>query len=168
MSSAHCHSNSTPHRLRIFTRQRVAGECCWGKSPRIPSPRKMLAAWTLRRNGTNLQSLRSISAPTPALGVGNTIATCLRLRTRRFATMEAATRLARLGSDLTAATGPSLGSTKAPALAAAWRCLVGCQSHVPALPVRPHDARARAQFLVASVVSTVEAQVVKALAHGER
>jgi hypothetical protein len=39
-----------------------------------------------------------------------------------------------------------LGSTKAPALAAAWRCLVGCQRHVPVLPVRPHDARARARI----------------------
>jgi hypothetical protein len=41
----------------------------------------------------------------PALGLGYTVATSLRLRTCRFATMEAATRLAMLGSDLAAAAG---------------------------------------------------------------
>jgi hypothetical protein len=60
--------------------------------------------------------------------------------------MEAATRLAWLSSDLAAAAGPSLGSAKAPALATAWRRLVGYQRHVPVLPVRPHDARARAHI----------------------
>jgi hypothetical protein len=91
-----------------------------------------------------LSNRLSIGAPALALGLGNTIATGLRLRTCRFATVEAATRLARLSSDLAAAAGPRLGSAKAPALATTWRCLVRCQSHVPVLPVRPHDARARA------------------------
>jgi hypothetical protein len=85
----------------------------------------------------------------PRLGSGKapalaTCATSLCLRAGRSATMGAATRLARLCSDLAAAAGPRLGSGKAPALAKARRCLVRCQSHVPVLPVRPHDARARA------------------------
>jgi hypothetical protein len=82
-------------------------------------------------------------APAQALGLGDTRTTGLRLRTCRFAAMEAATRLVWLRSDLAAAAGPRLGSTKAPARATAWRCRVGCQRHVPAPPVRPHDARAR-------------------------
>ena len=86
----------------------------------------------------------SIAAPPQALGLGDTCATSLCLRADRSATMGAATRLARLCSDLAAAAGPRLGSGKAPALATAWRCLVRCQRHVPVLPVRPHDARARA------------------------
>jgi len=86
----------------------------------------------------------SIAAPPQALGLGDTCATSLCLRAGRSATMGAATRLARLCSDLAAAAGPRLGSGKAPALAKARRCLVRCQSHVPVLPVRPHDARARA------------------------
>jgi hypothetical protein len=57
--------------------------------------------------------------------------------------MEAATRLARLRSDLAAAAGPSLGSAKELGLTPVWRCLVGSHHHVPVLPVRPHDARAR-------------------------
>jgi hypothetical protein len=60
--------------------------------------------------------------------------------------VEAATRLARLRSDLAAAAGPSLGSAKEPALTPVWRRLVGCQHPVPVLPVRPHDARARARI----------------------
>jgi hypothetical protein len=60
--------------------------------------------------------------------------------------VEAATRLARLRSDLAAAAGPSLGSAKEPALTTAWPCLVRYQSHAPVLPVRPHDARARARI----------------------
>ena len=96
----------------------------------------------------------SIGEPPESLGLGDTCTTSLRLRAGRFATVEAATRLARLRSDLAAAAGPSLGSAKAPALATAWRCLVRCQSHVPVLPVRPHDARARARILVASFVLT--------------
>ena len=109
----------------------------------------MLAAWTLRCNGTDLQSPRSISAPAQALGFGDTCTTSLRLRTRPFASVKAATRLAPLRSDLTAAAGPSLGSAKEPALTPAWRRLVGYQRHVAVLPVRPHDARARARILVA-------------------
>ena len=70
----------------------------------------------------------SIGAPALALGLGNTIATGLRLRTRRFATVEAATCPAWLGSDLAAAAGPSLGSTKAPALTPVWRCLIGTET----------------------------------------
>ena len=104
------------------------------------------SARTLRRNGTNPQSPRLIGTPVLALGLGNTIATGLRLRTCRFATVKAATRLARLRSDLAAAAGPSLGSAKEPALTTAWRRLVGYQRHVPVLPVRPHDARARARI----------------------
>ena len=88
----------------------------------------------------------SIAAPPQALGLGDTCATSLCLRAARSATMGAATRLARLCSDLAAAAGPRLGSGKAPALATARRCLVRCQSHVPVLPVRPHDARARARI----------------------
>jgi hypothetical protein len=120
-------------------------------------------------NGVSLRKLRAFRAastlryiprsdllskgePPLALGLGNTIATLLRLRTCRFATVEAATRLARLRSDLATAAGPCLGSAKAPALATACRCLVRCQSHVPVLPVRPHDARARARILVALFV----------------
>ena len=34
---------------------------------------------------------------------------------------------------------------------AGWRCLFGCQRHVPAPPVRPHDARACSRILVAFV-----------------
>ena len=130
----------------------------------------------------------SIAAPPQALGLGDTCATSLCLRAGRSATMGAATRLARLCSDLAAAVGPRLGSGKAPALAtcatslclragrsAPWErqralpgsaptwqqpparvlaperrrpCLVRCQSHVPVLPVRPHDA-AHARILVA-------------------
>jgi hypothetical protein len=56
----------------------------------------MRAAWALRRNGTNRRIPRSIGAPPQALGLGDTCTTGLRLRTRRFATVEAATRLARL------------------------------------------------------------------------
>jgi hypothetical protein len=59
--------------------------------------------------------------------------------------VKAATRVARLRSDLAAAAGPSLGSAKDPALTPVWRRLVGYQRHVPVLPVRPHDARARAR-----------------------
>ena len=88
----------------------------------------------------------SIAAPPQALGLGDTCTTRRRLRTCRFATVEAATRLARLRSDLAAAAGPSLGSAKEPALTAFWRRPVGYQRHVPVLPVRPHDARARARI----------------------
>jgi hypothetical protein len=59
----------------------------------------------------------SIAAPPQALGLGDTCATSLCLRAGRSATMGAATRLARLCSDLAAAVGPRLGSGKAPALA---------------------------------------------------
>jgi hypothetical protein len=65
--------------------------------------------------------------------------------------MEAATRLVPLRSDLAAAAGPSLGSAKEPALTPGWRRPVGYQRHVPVLPVRPHDARARARTLVALI-----------------
>jgi len=82
-------------------------------------------------------------APPESLGLGDTRTTSLGLRTSRFATVEAATRLARLRSDLAAAAGPSLGSAKEPALTPVWRRLVRCQRHVP-VSVRPHDARARA------------------------
>jgi hypothetical protein len=51
----------------------------------------------------------SIDEPPQTLGLGNTIATGLRFRTRRFATVEAATRLAWFCSDLTGTAGPSLG-----------------------------------------------------------
>src|SRR6476646_10521791 len=81
-----------------------------------------------------------------ALGLGNTIATNLRLRTCRFATVEAATRLARFRSDLAAAAGPSLGSAKEPALTPAWRRLVGYHRHVPVLAVRPHVPRLELRF----------------------
>ena len=57
------------------------------------------SARTLRRNGTNPQRPRSIGTPVLALGLGNTIATGLRLRTCRFATVKAARRVARLRSD---------------------------------------------------------------------
>jgi hypothetical protein len=66
----------------------------------------------------------SIGAPAQALGFGDTRSTSLRLWTCRFSTMEAATRLARLRSDLAAAAGPSLGTAKAPAPATARPCLV--------------------------------------------
>jgi hypothetical protein len=56
--------------------------------------------------------------------------------------MEAATRVARLCSDLAAAAGPRLGSAKEPALTTAWQRLIRCHRHVPVLLVRPHDARA--------------------------
>jgi hypothetical protein len=71
----------------------------------------------------------SMRAPPESLGLGDTCTTRLRLRTRRFATVKAATRLARLRSDLAAAANPSLGSAKAPALATALRRLAGCQHH---------------------------------------
>src|ERR1700730_2252471 len=93
----------------------------------------------------------SIGAPAPALGLGDTRTTSLRLRTCRFATMEAATGLTRLRSDLAAAAGSRLGSAKELALTPAWRRLVRCQRHVPVLLVRPHDARK----LVASSISTI-------------
>jgi hypothetical protein len=48
--------------------------------------------------------------------------------------------------------GPSPGSAKEPTLAPVWRRLFGYHHHVPALPVRPHDACARALILVASFV----------------
>jgi hypothetical protein len=83
------------------------------------------SARTLRGNGTNPQSP---------------------LRTCRFATVKAATPVARLRTDLAAAAGPSLGSAKDPALTPVWRRQVRCQRHVPALPVRPNDARARARI----------------------
>ena len=63
----------------------------------------------------------SIAAPPQALGFGDTCTTSLRFRAGRSATVEAATRLAGLGSHLAAAAGPRLGSAKAPALATAWR-----------------------------------------------
>jgi hypothetical protein len=97
----------------------------------------------LRRNGTNFPIPLSIAAPPQTLGLGDTCTTSLGLRTTRFTTVEAATRLAWLGSDLAAAAGPRLGSAEEPALTPAWRRLVGYQRHVPVLPVRPHDARAR-------------------------
>src|SRR5580704_5375468 len=71
----------------------------------------------------------SIGEPPQTLDLGDTRTTSLRLWACRFATVEAATRLARLRSDLAAAAGPSLGSAKAPALATAWRWLVGCHHH---------------------------------------
>ena len=48
----------------------------------------------------------SIGAPPESLGLGDTCTTSLRLRAGRFATVEAATRLAWLRSDLAAAAGP--------------------------------------------------------------
>ena len=47
--------------------------------------------------------------PSPALGLGYTVATSLCLRARRFATMEPAARPAGLGSDLTSTACSSLG-----------------------------------------------------------
>ena len=58
----------------------------------------------------------SIGAPALALGLGDTGTTSLRLRAGRFATVEAATRLARLRSDLATAAGSRLGSAKEPSL----------------------------------------------------
>src|ERR1700692_4104768 len=69
--------------------------------------------------------------------------------------MEAATRVARLCSDLAAAAGPRLGSAREPALTTAWQRLVRCHRHVPVLLVRPHDARAHARTLVSSAVLIV-------------
>ena len=89
--------------------------------------KRPIAAWTLRRNGTNFPIPLSIAAPPPALGLGDPCTTGLGLRTCRFATVEAAPFLARLRSDLATGAGPSSGSTKAPALATAWRCLVRCR-----------------------------------------
>jgi hypothetical protein len=77
-----------------------------------------------------------IATPPQALGLGDTCTTSLRLRNRRFATVEAATRLAWLRSDLAATAGPSLGTS------------------LSQFSVRPHDARARARILVALFVST--------------
>ena len=94
----------------------------------------------------------SIGEPPQTLDLGDTRTTSLGLRTSRFATVEAATRLAWLRPDLAAAAGPSLGSTKAPPLATAWRGVVTCRHHFTSFPVRPHDARARARILVASFV----------------
>ena len=69
----------------------------------------------------------SIGEPPQTLDLSDTRTTSLGLRTCRFATVEAATRLARLRFDLAAAAGPSLGSAKAPAPTPVWRPLVGYQ-----------------------------------------
>jgi hypothetical protein len=50
--------------------------------------------------------------------------------------VEPATRLARLRSDLARAAGPRLGSVEAPAFATAGRRLVGCQRHGSVLQVK--------------------------------
>src|ERR1700726_2551230 len=60
----------------------------------------------------------SIGAPAQSLGLADAVAASLGSRACRFATMEAATRLARLCSDLAAAAGPRPGSAKEPP---AWR-----------------------------------------------
>jgi hypothetical protein len=65
----------------------------------------------------------SIDAPTFVLGISNARTTGRRPRTCGLAPMEAASRLARLRSDLAAAAGPSLGSAKEPALTPVWRRL---------------------------------------------
>ena len=66
--------------------------------------------------------------------------------------MEAATRPARLGSDLAAAAGSRLGSAKEPTITTHWRRPVRCQHHFSVLSVRPHGARARARIQVALFV----------------
>ena len=97
----------------------------------------------------------SIAAPPQALGLGDTCATSLCLRAGRSATMGAATRLARLCSDLAAAVGPRLGSGKAPALAtcATSLCLragrsapMGAATRLAAL-LRPGSSRRPASWL---------------------
>ena len=52
-----------------------------------------------RRNGANFPIPLSIMSPPQALRVGDACTTSLRLRAGRFATVEAATRVARLRSD---------------------------------------------------------------------
>ena len=52
-----------------------------------------------RRNGANFPIPLSIMSPPQALGLGDACTTSLRLRACRFATVEAATRVARLRSD---------------------------------------------------------------------
>jgi hypothetical protein len=58
----------------------------------------------------------SIDAPTFTLGLSNARTTSRRPRTCRLAPMEAATRPARLRSDLAAAADPRLGTAKEPTI----------------------------------------------------
>ena len=84
--------------------------------------------------------------PSPALGLGNACTTGLRLRTRRFATVEAATRLARLRSDLaTAAGSPSWlrkGAGPCSGLAMSGRMPLSCPGSTSKTPMTRAHARA--------------------------
>ena len=80
--------------------------------------------------------------PSPALGLGYTVATSLCLRARRFSTMEPAARPAGLGSDLASSTRPGLGTTQPATRALASpipkRRRSRSQGHPPNSLVRPH------------------------------
>jgi hypothetical protein len=82
-------------------------------------------SYRLADDASDRPSPHSIGEPPASLGLGDTCTTRRRLRAGRLATVEAATRLARLRSDLAAAAGPSLCSAKEPTLTPVWRRLVG-------------------------------------------